>query len=198
MTIFKTIFVTACICLIALALGTVTAVYVLNHFTGFDRLTIGQWQGSPLYGSAEADPFARAQRSRAGFLPLGTAEGQRFTLIHDESGKKLDPHCSYQLQGKTPPARFWTLHASDLQDKPFFQKAGLPQKLHSQQIWYQQDGQFDIKIASKAQAGNWLAINTASPFQLVLTLYDTNLGSSIGFEEPQMPVLQQIACARVP
>lgn len=197
MTILRTIFLAGSICLIALAGGTASALYALNNFDGFNRLMIGQWHASPLYGSADADPYARAQRSRAALLPLGAAEGQRFVLSEDETGAKLDPLCSYTLQGKTPSARFWTLHAGDLQDRPLLPKGGLPQHLHSQMIWYQDNSDFTIAVSSFAQSGNWLAVQSSRHYQLVMTLYDTDLGTSIGFENPQMPVLKRIenSCA---
>lgn len=192
MTLFRTIFLTGLICVIALAGGAVSALYALNNFNGFNQLTIGQWHASPLYGSADADPYARAQRSRAALLPLGTGEGQRFTLTRDDSGAQLDPHCSYTLQGKTPTARFWTLHGSDLQDRPLVKKDGLPQNLHSKMIWFQDDSSFIISVSASAKPENWLAINSSRPYQLVMTIYDTDLGTSIGFENQQMPELKRI------
>lgn len=192
MTYFRTIFLAGLICLIALAGGTASALYALNNFNGFNQLTIGQWQASPLYASADADPYARAQRTRAALLPLGSGEGQRFTLTRDETGAKLDPRCTYHLYGTTPSARFWTLHTSTLQDFPLVQKAGLPQNLHSQMILYQEDSSFTITVSSTAQPENWLAVNATRPYQLVMTLYDTELGTSIGFETPKMPVLQRL------
>lgn len=189
MSNLRTILLTVLTCLIALAGGAVSALYALNNFEGFNQLTIGQWHASPLYGSADADPYARAQRSRAALLPLGAAEGQRFVLSHDVNGAKLDPRCTYHLQGKAPASRFWTLYASDLHDLPLAQKQGLPQELHSQMIWYQHDSSFLIAVSPSAQSGNWLAINASRPYQLVMTLYDTDLGTSIGFENPQMPAL---------
>jgi hypothetical protein len=180
MILIKPILLTALICLTALAGGTVSALYMLDHFSGFDRLTIDQWQATPLYGSADADPYARAQRIRMTILPLGTAEGQRFTLDHDDKGKPLNPQCSYILHGKTPSARFWTLHASDRDHRPLPSTGLLPQSLYSGGIWYQDDAVFRITVSANAQPANWLAVRTHAPYQLVLTLYDTDLGTSIG------------------
>ena len=193
MSNIRTIFLTILVCAIALTGGTASALYALNNFEGFNQLTIGQWHDSPLYGSADADPYARAQRSRAALLPLGTAEGQRFVLRYDAKGAKLDPRCDYILQGKAPASRFWTLFASDLQDRPLPQKQDMPQELHSQRIWYGNDAGFVINISPSARSGNWLAINSTRPYQLVMTLYDTALGTSIGFENPQMPELTPVA-----
>ena len=193
MSNIRTIFLTIVICAIALTGGTASALYALNNFEGFNHLIIGQWHASPLYGSADADPYARAQRSRAALLPLGTAEGQRFVLRYDTNGTKLDPRCDYSLQGKVPASRFWTLHASDLQDRPLPRKQGLPQVLHSQMIWYRDDSSLLVSVSSTAQSENWLAINANRPYQLVITLYDTSLGSSVGFENPQMPELKLVS-----
>lgn len=194
MSNIRTIFLTIVICAIALAGGTASALYALNNFEGFNQLIIGQWHASPLYGSADADPYARAQRSRAALLPLGAAEGQRFVLRYDIDGTKLDPRCDYSLQGQVPASRFWTLHASDLNEYPLSNQQGLPQELHSQMVWYRNDSSFLISVSSSAQSGNWLAINSSRPYQLVMTLYDTATGSSLGFENPQMPELKRIGC----
>ena len=194
MSNIRTIFLTIVICAIALAGGTASALYALNNFEGFNQLIIGQWHASPLYGSADADPYARAQRSRAALLPLGAAEGQRFVLRYDIDGTKLDPRCDYSLHGQVPASRFWTLHASDLNEYPLSNQQGLPQELHSQIVWYRNDSSFLISVSSSAQSGNWLAINSSRPYQLVMTLYDTATGSSLGFENPQMPELKRIGC----
>ena len=194
MSNIRTIFLTIVICAIALAGGTASALYALNNFEGFNQLIIDQWHASPLYGSADADPYARAQRSRAALLPLGAAEGQRFVLRYDIDGTKLDPRCDYSLQGQVPASRFWTLHASDLNEYPLSNQQGLPQELHSQMVWYRNDSSFLISVSSSAQSGNWLAINSSRPYQLVMTLYDTATGSSLGFENPQMPELKRIGC----
>ena len=73
-------------------------------------------------------------------------------------------------------------------------RQGLPQALHSQMIWYRNDSSLLISVSSDAQSGNWLAINATRPYQLIMTLYDTALGSSVGFENPQMPELKRIGC----
>ncbi|MGN6463351.1 MAG: DUF1214 domain-containing protein, partial [Pseudolabrys sp.] len=87
----------------------------LNRHIAFGGLTIGAWTAWPKTGTADADPYARANIARTGQLPTGLGDGVAFLAQDDDSGKPLDGRCTVTIAGTTPAARFWTLTLYDLQ-----------------------------------------------------------------------------------
>lgn len=192
--IFKTPLLIAITCLIALGGGAWSALYTLDHFRGFDKMTIGQWHGYPAYGAV--DPYARAHRTRQEILSPGSSEGLQFILTTDNQGNRLVVGCDYRLTGNKLPGRFWTLHAAPLSQPTFSDvssiRSDLPTSLYSGSIWYKQEGKFIINISSQALPDNWLAVPDKHSYQLILSLYDTTLGNSVGFEAIKMPVVEPV------
>jgi len=65
----------------------------------------------------------------------------------------------------------------------------------SQEIVRRSDGSFDIVVAPRARAGNWLPTGGIERYVLIMRFYDTPVGvaSRTGRESP-MPSIAQGAC----
>ncbi|MBB3238103.1 DUF1214 domain-containing protein [Phyllobacterium endophyticum] len=185
----------ACLALvIAVGGGTLSAWYAVNRFDGFGALTVGQWTGHPEAGTPLSDPYAKARAAREGAFPLGSAEGLAFYAYSDEQGRALDRRCSYTIKGNSPNSRFWTLYAADRSLIPLTPGMNRLPALHSRQIFRQGDGQFVVLVSPKAQPGNWLATAGAGRMVLVLTLYDTPVGSNSGLVDMTFPAIMRTGC----
>ena len=79
------------------------------------------------------------------------------------------------LNGVTPPARFWTLTLYD-PDGRLVANAVDRYGFTSQEIVRHADGSFEIAVAPRARAGNWLPTGGIDRYVLVLRLYDTPVG----------------------
>lgn len=180
---------------ITFGLGTLSAVWALKATIGFGSITLGPWSAFPDAQSADADPYAKAHRARDGALLLGRAEGLVFLATHDGSGRTLSGRCSYDIVGQTPPARFWTLHATTPEGQPQTLGRDLPSGLNSWTVLRGADNNFTIHLAADAQPGNWLAVAPQRPFRLVLTLLDTPTAGSSGVIDLSMPTINRIGCA---
>ncbi len=77
-----------------------------------------------------------------------------------------------RISGTTPQARFWTLTLYDPQGR-LIGNAIDRQGFTSQEIVRNADGSFDIVVAPRARAGNWLPTNGVDSYMLVLRLYDS-------------------------
>ena len=179
---------------IALGGGAYSAWYAVNDFDGFGALKAGDWTAYPLEGTHEADPYSRARTAREGALPLGSAEGIAFYAYADHRGEPLMRGCEYRIQGNSPPARFWTLHAADDALVPLIPRAGLPEALHSEEVIRRQDGTYVIAIGPKPRPGNWLAVQGSGPLALVMTLYDTPVTGDSGLIGVTLPSISRVAC----
>ncbi|MDO9417332.1 DUF1214 domain-containing protein [Pararhizobium sp.] len=192
---FRIPFLFAIALAVAFGGGIFSAVYALKATVGFGAITLGPWQAFPVAQTADADPYAKAHRARAGRLLLGGTEGLSFIAPVDSSGAVLRGNCSYEIAGLTPPARFWTLHTVDSNDAPLDPPGDLPFAFNAWTALRQPDNSFVIHVSPEAKSGNWLALRHAGPFKLVLTLLDTPTAGSDGVVDLTMPDLRRTGCS---
>jgi hypothetical protein len=183
---------------LALALATVVGVgttwMTATKGTDLGTLTIGSWTARPKTGTADIDPYSRATIVRNGELPIGTGDGVAFTTASDDKKKPLDGRCDVVLSGVTPPARFWTLALYDSKGHLVansLQRYGFT----SQEIVRAADGSFEIHVASRSRAGNWLPTGGIERYSLMLRLYDTPVGVATRSQrEAPMPAITTVGC----
>ena len=186
------------ITLTALLLATVVGVgatwMTSTRGTNFGAITIGAWTARPKTGTSEIDPYSRATVTRNGELPIGTGDGVAFTASTDDKRKPLDGRCDVVVSGVTPAARFWTLTLYDTQGQLVantLQRYGFT----SQEIVRGADGGFEIRIASRSRAGNWLPTGGIERYALMLRLYDTPVGVATRTQrDAPMPAIATVGC----
>ncbi len=182
---------------VAFGLGVAGSVWALRATVGFGAIALGPWTAFPTAQTVDADPYAKAHRARDGRLLLGGAEGLAFTATRDNDGHRLIEGCRYRIEGLTPPARLWSLHAADRNGNPLSgARATLPTNLNAWTVLRKPDGDVIIDIAASATPGNWLAIPRGTgAFMLVMTLLDTPTAGSSGVIDLAMPGIARLGCA---
>jgi hypothetical protein len=186
------------ISLIALAIATGVGLGMTwttsTRGVSFDAVTIGPWTAWPRTGTADIDPYARAAVARSGELPIGSGDGVAFIARNDEKGRPLDGRCDISISGITPAARFWTLTLYDTQGQLVsnsLQRYGFT----SQEIVRSADGSFDIRIAPRSRAGNWLPTGGLDRYLLMMRLYDTPVGVATRTQkDAPMPSIATVGC----
>jgi len=175
---------------VGLGLTWVTATRGVNVGT----LTIGAWTARPRIGSSDIDPYARASIARSGELPVGTGDGIAFIARSDDGKRPLDGRCDVVVSGVTPAARFWTLTLYD--PKGQLVANGMNRYgFTSQEIVRGSDGAFEIRITSRARAGNWLPTGGIDRYMLMLRLYDTPVGVATRTQrDAPMPAITTVGC----
>jgi hypothetical protein len=186
------------ISLLALSLAAVVGVGITwmtaTKGTDLGTLTIGAWTARPKTGTADIDPYSRATIVRNGELPIGTGDGVAFTATTDDRRKPLDGRCDVVVSGVTPAARFWTL---TLYDGKGHLVANALQRygFTSQEIVRGADGAFEIRVASRSRAGNWLPTGGLERYALMLRLYDTPVGVATRTQrDAPMPAIATVGC----
>jgi hypothetical protein len=179
---------------IGLGLGLLASAYALSRPSPFDRVRLGAWDISAHSGSAEADPYTRANLARSGEIPLAVGEGLQLIARVDDEGRTLDARCVYQVGSHVPAARYWTLSLIDPSGWPtdnLAERYGF----RSSEIMRATNGDFEIAVAANAQPGNWLPIGADRPFALSLRLYDTPLGATAtAMDRSAVPRVQRLRC----
>ncbi|MGV7216496.1 DUF1214 domain-containing protein [Bradyrhizobium sp. UFLA05-112] len=190
----RLIIITLTALLLATAVGVGATWMTTTRGTDIGALTIGAWTARPRTGTADVDPYSRATIVRNGELPIGTGDGVAFTATTDDKKKALDGRCDIVVSGVTPPARFWTL---TLYDRKGHLVANSLQRygFTSQEIVRQSDGSFEIHIASRSRAGNWLPTGGIERYALMFRLYDTPVGVATRTQrDAPMPQIATVGC----
>ena len=190
----RLIFITLLALALATAVGLGSTYVTATRGTDLGTLTIGAWTARPKSGTAEVDPYSRATITRNGELPIGTGDGIAFTARADDKRKPLDGRCDVVVSGVTPAARFWTLTLYD--DKGRLVANSLQRYgFTSEEIVRGADGGFEIHIASRARAGNWLPTGGIERYSLMFRLYDTPVGVATRTKrDAPMPQIATVGC----
>ncbi len=179
---------------LAAAVGLGSTWMTTTRGTELGTLTIGAWTARPRTGTVDIDPYSRATITRNGELPIGTGDGIAFAANTDDRKKPLDGRCDVVVSGVTPAARFWTLSLYDTKGRLVanaLQRYGFT----SQEIVRGADGGFEIRIASRARAGNWLPTGGIERYSLMLRLYDTPVGVATRTKrDAPMPQIATVGC----
>ena len=186
------------VALLALVLAAVVGLgstwMTTTRGTELGTLTIGAWTARPRTGTVDIDPYSRATITRNGELPVGTGDGIAFTASRDDKKKVLDGRCDVVVSGVTPAARFWTLTLYDNKGRLVanaLQRYGFT----SQEIVRGADGGFEIRVASRSRAGNWLPTGGIERYSLMLRLYDTPVGVATRTQrDAPMPQIATVGC----
>lgn len=180
--------------MIATAVGLGATWMTATRGVNVGTITIGAWTARPKTGTSDIDPYSRASVARSGELPVGTGDGVTFSAAKDDSGKLLNGQCDVAVKGVTPAARFWTLTIYDTKGQLVansLQRYGFT----SQEIVRASDGSFEVRITSRARAGNWLPTGGLDRYMLVLRLYDTPVGVATRTQkDAPMPAITTVSC----
>lgn len=190
----RLIFVILLALCIAAVVGVGATWMTTTRGTEFGTLTIGAWTARPRTGTSDVDPYSRATITRNGELPVGTGDGIAFTATRDDRNRPLDGRCDVVVSGITPAARFWTL---TLYDRNGHLVANTLQRygFTSQEIVRGSDGSFEIRVASRSRAGNWLPTGGIERYALMLRLYDTPVGVATRTQrDAPMPAVKTVGC----
>ena len=185
-------------CLLAFAIAAVVGLgatwLTLTRGTAFGAVPIGAWTAWPRTGTQDIDPYARASIARSGELPVGSGDGVAFLARADDNGQTLDGRCDVVVSGVTPAARFWTLTLYDTRGQLVantMQRYGFT----SQEVIRGADGTFEVRVASRSRAGNWLPTGGIERYVLMLRLYDTPVGVATRTQrDAPMPQISTVDC----
>ena len=181
--------------LVATGVGLGSTWMTATRGVNVGAITIGAWTARPRTGTSGIDPYSRATIARSGELPVGTGDGVTFTAIADDGGRALDGRCDVVVKGVTPAARFWTLTIYNAKGQLVansLQRYGFT----SQEIVRAADGAFEVRVAARSRAGNWLPTGGLDRYTLVLRLYDTPVGvATRSQKDAPMPSIATASCS---
>lgn len=179
---------------VGLALGLCATALVLARGWDPGAVTVGAWTARPQVGTAAIDPYARAELARSGAVPLVAGEGLAFVATTDDTGYRLLRTCSYRVSGAFPPARVWTLTATDPDGSTLANPAERA-AFTSNDVLRDMAGGVAVVVAPSARPGNWLPLTGDGPLTLTLRLYGTPLAGHSGeAAAAALPAIARLSC----
>lgn len=179
---------------IGLIIGGVSSQMLIRESHGIGAIQVGPWSAWPFVGGEEVDPYTVARATADGTIPLGAAEGLTFEASSDQNGSRLDLQCRYEITGKTPAAKLWTLSAYTEDGELVKSSNGKSAALLSSDAVRYADFSFKIEVGDHPSAGNWIPLSGDGGFKLILRLYDTPITSNAGVLDPDMPKITLKGC----
>jgi hypothetical protein len=94
----------------------------------------------------------------------------------------------------TPQARYWTITLYD-PDGALVANAVQRHGFTSHEVVRRANGSFELRIASRSRAGNWLPTGGIERYTLMLRLYDTPVGVATRTQrDAPLPAITTVGC----
>ena len=174
----------------ALGLGLTWATVIRGTMGG--GVADGPWKTSLYAGSSEGGPFLRASIAVHGLLALGRHETIYYTAATDSDGAALSGRCMYAIDGRDPPARWWSITAYGADDYLIPNAAGR-YSVSMNSVARRGDGSFLIVVSKDAAPGNWIAV-VDGPFNLSIRLYNPQGTVAADPEHVALPPIRKVHC----
>lgn len=170
-----------------------TAHSLIDGYGNLFNKTYGPWTSWPTAGTRSSNPYVRAHYLIHDRLPISQFEVNELEANVDNAGDPLDGNCTYELVGKMPKSRWWSIYSFS-GDRIL--GATSPGRLgtSSQQVFYQPDGAFKIVLSHEPQTGNWLIPASDSDFTMVLRHYNPGRSISNQFKFENLPSIVKRGC----
>lgn len=177
-------------------IGTVLGL-ALTWFTIFrmgwsGSISDGPWQTSLDVGSRDAGIIQRARVAVHGLLALNREETIYYSTSTDSDGAALSGACTYEVTGRDPPARWWSITAYGADDF-LIPNAANRYSISVNTVARRPDGSFTM-ILSKADGGaNWIPVGD-DRFSLSLRIYNPAPAVSADPRHVALPTITRGAC----
>ena len=173
-------------------LGLLATLAILMHGTMGGEVADGPWRTSLETGSVQSGPYLRASVALHGLLALNRSETIYYTAARDGSGALLDGACSYRIEGRDPPTRWWSITAYGADDYLIPNPANL-YSASRQSVHRAGDGRFTVTVARAKAQGDWIPV-AAGRFTLTLRLYNPDPAVAADPAHAALPTIVKEGC----
>ncbi len=176
---------------IVLGLAATWATVVRGTLAG--GIDDGPWRTSLEAGSSQGDIYLRARVAVHGLLALNRHETIYYTAATDTDGAPLTGACTYRIQGRDPPARWWSITAYGADDYLIPNPAGIySASLHS--VTRDPSGAFAVTVSKARPPGDWIPAGDGR-FNLSLRLYNPDPSVAADPAHVALPAIVKERCA---
>jgi hypothetical protein len=155
-------------------------------------VTNGPWTTNLAAGNSQSDPYTRAKVAIHGLLALNRSETIYYSAARDGDGEPLDGRCVYEISGRDPDARWWSITAYGADDFLIPNPAGR-YSVSKTTVSRAPDGDFSVQVGGANSGANWIPL---APERFVLTLRLYNPGPAVALDPAHvaLPALKKVSC----
>jgi hypothetical protein len=152
----------------------------------------GPWGTSLYIGSSEGGPYLRARIAVHGLLALSRHETVYYGAAHDSDGNVLDGNCTYRIEGRDPPARWWSITAYGADDF-LIPNAAERYSVSMNSVVRGADGTFVVTLSKQQAASNWIPVDGTS-FNVTIRLYNPEAAVIADPAHVGLPSIRKASC----
>ena len=175
---------------IALGLAVTWATAIRGIMGG--NIDDGPWRTSLHVGSSESGPYLRARIAVHALLALSREETLYYTAARDSEGQTLVGNCSYRIEGRDPPARWWSITAYGADDFLIPNTADR-YSASMNSVTRRKDGTFAVTLSQQQPEGDWIPV-AAGHFDLTIRLYNPQAEVAADPARVVLPTIKKMAC----
>jgi hypothetical protein len=181
---------------LVLAFGTVlglaaTWATVIRGTMG-GNVSDGPWGTSLYIGSSEGGPYLRARIAVHGLLALSRHETVYYSAARDSDGNVLDGNCTYRIEGRDPPARWWSITAYGADDF-LIPNAAERYSVSMNSVTRAADGTFAVTLSKQQAESNWIPV-AGSRFNVTIRLYNPEAAVIADPAHVGLPSIRKASC----
>jgi hypothetical protein len=155
-------------------------------------LSNGPWRTNLAAGNSRSDPYTRARVAAHGLFALSSSEAIYFTATRDNDGEPLDGRCVYQVSGRDPDARWWSITAYG-PDGYLIPNAAGRYSVSKTTVARELDGTFSIQVGGAGAGANWIPL-APERFSLSLRLYNPSELVALDPVHAALPTIKKVGC----
>jgi hypothetical protein len=174
------------------ALGLFATWLTVFHHSMPGGIDDGPWRTNLSIGSAASSPYTRASVALHGLLALNRSETIYYTAGADSAGNALDGDCRYEVAGRDPDTRWWSITAYAADDY-LIPNAQNRYSVSKNSVVRAPDGSVSAAVGGTSPSQNWIPVGHG-PFTLTLRLYNPSAGVAANPARAQLPAITKVAC----
>jgi len=163
----RELFILVIVLLSGAVAGLLSARWAADYPPLSGAVQAGPWRAWPDAGVSDAMPHARLRYYMDDALPPSPVDRLELLAETDDDGKAFSADCVYELKGRMLPVRTWVLSLHQVGRADGVASA----VLHAEDVIHQPGGTLLVRLARRAQAGNWLPLPDEGRIRLVLQLF---------------------------
>jgi hypothetical protein len=152
----------------------------------------GPWRTSLDAGSRGGGIYLRARVAVHGLLALNRSETMYYTASQDGGGARFDGACTWRIEGRDPPARWWSITAYGADDFLIPNAAGR-YSVSKNSVRRAADGRFTITLSKRPAVRNWIALADGR-FNVSLRLYNPDPKVAADPQHVVLPTIEKVSC----
>jgi hypothetical protein len=143
-------------------------------------------------GSSEGGPYLRASIALHGLLALNRHETIYYTAATDSDGNALAGNCVYLIEGRDPPARWWSITAYGADDF-LIPNAAERYSVSMNSVARRADGSFTATLSKGEGGANWIPIADGR-FNVSMRLYNPDPAVAADPAHVALPAIRKGTC----